>query len=215
MARKAYCPTMAKPASSPPDRSPGEKVRRGGGARAIGKVVDRITGPARRARGLTVSELVTDWPRIVGPDIARASSPARYTAGPRAALPDEAGNGRPGGELLIRAGGPMALQLQHMTPTLIGRINGYFGYRAVARISFLQAPPDSRVPVRHPSRTKPPAKPTPDAELGQRLAPVAPGPLRDALARLGGRLGTRSAPPTAEPDGPPPPPACKDPQNRS
>ena len=36
--------------------------------------------------------------------------------------------------------GPLAIELQHQSDQFIERINGYFGYRAIAELRILQAP---------------------------------------------------------------------------
>ena len=52
------------------------------------------------------------------------------------------------GTLILRVRGSFAIELQHMAPQLLERINGYLGYGAVARLKFEQG----RLP-----RPKPPA----------------------------------------------------------
>ncbi len=157
-----------------------ERGRRASGPRAIAATLPRIAGPAFRRRGFAGGgeasvRVVTDWAEIVGPALARDSLPERLTY---------ARGAESGGTLRIRAAGPLALELQHLEPLVIERINGYFGYRAVARLAFVQAP------AGFAARRAPPAPPPPpsreEAErLDRSLSGFEDGPLRDALAGLG------------------------------
>ncbi len=76
------------------------------------------------------------------------------------------------------------MEIQHSEPVLIERINGFFGYRAVARLSLQQ----TWIP-RQPStpRLRPLSAPE-TAELDSRVAGVGDEPLRTALKRLGAAI---------------------------
>ena len=127
----------------------------------------------RRRRGLTEAGLIADWAAIVGDSLAAECAPQRLVRGADGV----------GGSLHVRVTGPLALELQHLEPLVIERINGYFGYRAVARLTMHQGP----LAARH-SRRRPP-RPQPDASAEARLAPMLAGvedeDLRAALERLG------------------------------
>ena len=84
----------------------------------------------------------------------------------------------------MRAGGPLALELQHLEPLVIERINRYFGYRAVAKLSFVQAP--ATRPPRRATNAPPPEPAGPDAaRLAASLGGIEDEALRAALAGLG------------------------------
>ena len=156
---------------------PPKKPRRGRGLRAVAEAVQDVTGTLNRRNGFTEPALVRAWTEIVGPDLAAQSAPIRLVAGP---------HGKDG-TLHIRVSGPLALELQHLQPQVLQRVNGYFGYRAVARLALRQVPLASLpgVPMR---RRPPPPRTLPEADraaLDAQLATVTDPDLRAALARLG------------------------------
>ena len=75
-------------------------------------------------------------------------------------------------------------RIGELEPQLLDRINGHFGYPAVARLRLVQAPfPRARA---RPASSPPPVpSPQEQAEIGQLVAPVGDPELRAALARLG------------------------------
>ncbi len=166
-----------------------DQRRHGRGPRAIAATLPRIAGPALRRRGFAGGEasvrVVTDWAEIVGAALARDSRPERLTF-PRGA--------ESGGTLRVRAAGPLALELQHLEPLVIERINRYFGYRAVAKLAFVQAP---AMPA--PPRAAPAPAPEPTGEEARRLAASLAGiedeALHTALSRLGRTVLARTRAP--------------------
>ena len=74
-------------------------------------------------------------------------------------------------------------ELQHLAPQLIERINGYFGYAAVARLQIIQGPlPHAAPPARRPPAALDAAR---QRALNKRLESIGDDPLRQALERLG------------------------------
>src|SRR5579885_2629775 len=67
-------------------------------------------------RGFAEAGLITEWAAIVGAEIAAMSQPAAL-AFPRGE--------RKGGVLTIRCGGAAALELQHLKPQILDRINSH------------------------------------------------------------------------------------------
>ena len=47
---------------------------------------------------------------------------------------------RTGGALHVRVDGAFAVELQHIAPLVIERVNAYYGYTALARLALHQAP---------------------------------------------------------------------------
>jgi hypothetical protein len=84
------------------------------------------------------------------------------------------------GTLVLRVEGPAAIEIQHLAPQILERVNRFFGFAAVGRLQIRQAPLTRRTP-RKPA--------VPDADAVKRLAASLPGiadeSLKDALARLG------------------------------
>lgn len=81
-----------------------------------------------KKRGFAEVRVATRWPEIVGENLAGQT------------LPEKLSRGRDGGTLTLRVSGAAALELTYLTPQLIERINTYFGFRAVARLHFVQGP---------------------------------------------------------------------------
>jgi hypothetical protein len=147
--------------------------RRNKSLRAVAVEADRITGPIRKKRGLAEAALISDWPDIIGAALAAESLPLRISRGADGT----------GGTLHIRVSGALALELQHMQPQVIERINGYFGYQAIARIALQQGPIGARKPPA--SKPAPPPSAEDAAALAAQLEGIADDDLRHALDALG------------------------------
>jgi hypothetical protein len=117
--------------------------RKGAVAPAVGSFVPRLTRKAMEKYGFSAAALITDWGQIAGADIARYTAPQRLKW-PRGVEAygeiDEAGTGRPGATLVLRVDSARALDVQYNAKQLIERINGYFGYKAVAQLRIVQGP---------------------------------------------------------------------------
>ncbi len=148
---------------------------RKGGSRDLAALLARVLEPGARARGFVRATLITDWARIVGPDLAGRCLPVRVR------FPH--GRSR-GGTLVIRAGGGTVLELRHTAPQLIERINAYLGMPAIARLAFETAP-IPRPPRRPAPRPAPPPSPEALARLERTVATVARPELARALHQLG------------------------------
>ena len=130
----------------------------------LGSLIPAVTRPAFRRRSPAGAQVLADWPQIVGPALAAVTSPLRLTAG----------------TLTLACAGPVAMELQHLGPELIARINGQLGRAAVERLRFVQQPPPgaprSAPPAPGPARI-------PD-RVQDRLAALPEGDLRRALENL-------------------------------
>lgn len=169
------------------------ELDRRGGLKSIGAHVTRLTAPLARRRGTATARLAVEWSTIVGPDIARYSHPERLVGGGAKAPAGQPVSGtnvrKTGGTLRLRVDGPLALELQHLEPQLIERINTYFGYAAVGRLQIVQGPlPHRPAPTRPAERPLDPAR---ARALRDRLEPVADERLRRSLERLGRAVLTR------------------------
>jgi hypothetical protein len=157
----------------------GEKTRRGGGPKPLAASVGRLAKKTIGKRGFAEAGLITGWEGVVGPELAASCWPDRLSFPP---------GRRDGGTLRIRVTGGIALELQHMEPQLLERINGHFGYRAIERISMIHAPPEMNAPRPRPRNPVKPAT-TPRAEdraaIDAALSSVQDAEISAALARLG------------------------------
>ena len=139
-----------------------EPTRRSYGSQPIGVLLPIVIRPAFRKHSPAAAQLMADWPAIVGPALAATTAPRRFAAG----------------TLTLGCAGPIALELQHLAGPLMERINGHLGRPMVQRLKFVQY-------MVNTERIPSPAK----RQTTQVDIPDFPdGPLRDALAALGGRL---------------------------
>ncbi len=161
--------------------SAGKASPRPRGTWRVGALLGGVLSPAARARGFAEASVLADWSTIVGTAIAARCEPISLSF---------AGGRRQGGVLELRAGGGVALELQHSAPQLLQRINEYFGFRAVGRLRVLQAPTAGRRPPAPPA-----PRPTLDAEeealVAETTAPVQDEALRAALCALGREVRLR------------------------
>jgi hypothetical protein len=142
------------------------------GFRAIGVATSTITAPilARRRGGFLV-RLKSEWATIVGGEWALRAWPVAF--------------GRDG-TLKLRSAPGCGLELQHLAPLLIERINLYFGRPVVVRLTQMQGP----LPLPAVSPPPPPPPVAAVAAIEEQVAGVPDPELRAALVRLGRALAT-------------------------
>ncbi len=121
------------------------------GATAIGAFVARMLDPIARARGFATTALLTEWPAVVGAELARFTSPDKVIW-PRRNDGQEgqdriSGWRTEGAILVLKVEGPRAIEVQHQAEQILERVNRYFGYRAIAQLRFLQAPLNREAPA--------------------------------------------------------------------
>jgi hypothetical protein len=147
-------------------------------------IADLVSGALQSAfarQGFAAVDIVNHWDDIVGTELAGRTEPVRLVW-PRRDDPESTGT------LTIRVEGAYAIELQHLAPVVIERVNRYFGWRCVGRIAIRQGPVVRR------------AKPAeisiePDAEavaaIEHDLGPFEDKELKSALARLGAFVRSR------------------------
>ena len=144
-----------------------------------------LTRAAFARYGFAYADLITQWPAIVGDQLAQWCEPERIRW-PR----NGADERKQGGTLVIRAVAGRGLDLQHETPRIIDRINAFYGYSAIASVKVMQGT----------FRRKPAAAPRPELDpeqartLETRLEAVADPALKEALRRLGKEILTPRSP---------------------
>jgi hypothetical protein len=126
---------------------------------SIRQTITALAGPGWRD-GLALQE---NWADIVGPQVAAVCRPQQVR------FPNK---DRRDGILVLAAPGAARLELQHQTPHIIGHVNQYFGYAAIASIQL--------VPGEIRAIKGPPAPPE-ASEIS----------LKEALERLGAALTHR------------------------
>ena len=164
-----------------------EEAPRSCRARSAGELVGAVGDPSFRRFGFVQSSIVSRWGEIVGERYARVSSPEsiRFPAGKKA-----------GGALTLLVEGAHAPLIQHLTPTIIERVNRFFGHAAINRIVFKQGKPLPKpaAPVRQQLRPVP-------KELGDGLREIADPELRACLESLAARIAASSGPPSLAQEG--------------
>lgn len=155
--------------------------RRIHGMVSIAVPADRVSRPIFGKHGFVSGALVIDWPAIVGSAVAAHTLPLRIKFPPK-----ERGDG----VLEVKvASSAFATELQHLEPLIIERINGYFGWSAVARLKLRHGP----LPQRPVATAETVA--SNDIDDGPRfegvLEQVDNPALREALERLGRNIGRK------------------------
>ena len=151
-------------------------------ARPLADLVAPCLGDVFARQGFASGDIVTHWADIAGEEIARLAEPLKLQW-PRVAP----GQQSEPATLILRVEGPAAIEVQHLAPVILERVNRYFGWRAVSRIGIRQAPHAHQPRLRRPDA--PSALET--ARVAAELGGVKDEPLRDALARLGAAIRRR------------------------
>jgi hypothetical protein len=141
-------------------------------ARSVSDLLPLAGGAAFRRFGFVQSSIVSRWREIVGVRYAAVSSPEsiRFPVGKKRE-----------GVLTLVVEGAHAPMMQHVAPTIIERVNAFFGYPAVARVAFRQGIVQA---ARAGSRRAPPSL----GPFGAMLAPGQEEELCEIPAELGDSL---------------------------
>ena len=105
-------PTRKRTAAKRKPHDPSQRKARG--LLTVGTSLPHLAAPALRKRGFAQAKLITDWPAIVGEELARETVPQKL-AFPRGSKTDAV--------LHLRVASGFALELQHIAPQIIDRIN--------------------------------------------------------------------------------------------
>lgn len=166
--RKTGQPAKAAPAWTPKSRK----------ARRVGEFVPKVMRPAFEKFGFPAAAILTEWSAIAGHELAAYTAPERLKWPRKDHGEDDTGQQK-GATLILRVSGARALEVDHMRPRIIDRINASFGYRAVSEIRLIQAPiPDKTA--------KQPPKVDASVSNDPLLADLPESPLKKALARMAG-----------------------------
>ena len=162
------------------------------GIQTLQTLLDGCLEPTLKAKGFADSTVHMHWSEIAGAALAPWSEPIALKWPPRSpgADPEKA---KGGATLTIKVEGAFALDFQHLTPQIIQRVNGFFGWRCVEKLVLKQGP------VRKNIKPEKPAKAVLTVDASRRLdvllTPVDNPALKAALARLGvGVMGKRPRP---------------------
>jgi hypothetical protein len=153
-------------------------------SRPLAEFVQTAIDPVVTRQGFGQSSLILYWDDIAGERLAAISQPVKMQWPARGRGP-VAENGAAPATLIIRVETGFALELQHLAPILIERVNAHFGWRCVSRILLKQGPIAARPPARPVASV-----PSKAAEMAAEklVGNDMDEPLRLALTRLGARV---------------------------
>lgn len=152
---------------------------------AAGLVKERIRA-AGESRGFAVSRLLTQWPEVVGEELAAAALPVKIGYG----------RGAMGATLTLLTTGALAPLVEMQKERIREKVNACYGYAAVSRVLVTQTAAQGFAEGRVAFRPKPAAPPAPDpavaAAAAEAAQPVRDPGLRAALEALGQNVLTRA-----------------------
>ncbi|WP_185210306.1 DUF721 domain-containing protein [Sphingomonas sp. NBWT7] len=161
-----------------PQTGPVVEPVRSNRSRQVSELLPHVGGAAFRRFGFVQSSIVTRWPEIVGERLAAASAPESIKF-PMGKKQD--------GTLTLVARGAHAVMIQHVIPEIVERVNRFFGYAAVAKVTIRQG----EVAARPKPRVAAAPQPVP-AELGQSLKTIEDPELKAVLEALAAGIGASS-----------------------
>jgi hypothetical protein len=152
--------------------------------------VDTCLGPVLAAQGFATSDILAAWSEIVGERLAGFTQPVKIEWKRKGAGADPEARPEPA-TLVIRVESAFALEMQHLAPVVIERVNAYYGWRCVGRIVLKQGP------VRRAEPQRPRVAAVDEATrryVGALVEPIAEDGLKAALGRLGEAVMGASGP---------------------
>lgn len=150
-------------------------------ARPLAEFLPDTLDPLVAKLGMSQATLVLDWAEIVGERIAAMCEPARLRWPPRGPKSDPARASDPA-TLQLRAAAGFGLEIQHLAPVIIERVNAHLGWRCVAKIALRQEPLQR---PRKAARRPPPVDPRARDEAEALAQGIEDEEMRAALVRLG------------------------------
>ena len=120
-----------------------EEQRQANGLNRLSRTLDSFSRKILGSRGFVEVDILTEWDKIVGSELAQYSFPQKISFG------KEKNNGT---LYLAVPSGAYALELQQRSKFIIDKINTYFGYNAVSNIKIIQNA--GMVPLQLPQEKK-------------------------------------------------------------
>ena len=139
-------------------------------------VLGKITDPISQQQGFVKAAILLDWHLIVGEKFAANCQPEKIT------FPYER---RTNGRLSLKTTSSFALEIAHLEPMIVEKINRYFGYKAVERLTINHGLVRQKTPV----KKKPVVLPVEIAQsIDDQVQNVTDEKLRKALSNFGKSL---------------------------
>lgn len=150
--------------------------------RPLAELIEGCIGPAFAAQGFASTDILAAWPEIVGERLARYCRPSKLEwPRRRRKAADTPADASESGTLVVRVEGVFAIELQHLAPVVIQRINAHYGWACVGRIVLQQ----DRVGRGGPAASRPSVDPERRGAVAHAVARIEDEGLREALDRLG------------------------------
>jgi hypothetical protein len=153
-------------------------------SKPLGELVRSAIDPVLARRGFGLTGIVFYWHEIAGERLAAMSRPVKVQWPARRGGPVDNGPAR--AALVVRVEAAGALDLQHIAPVIIERVNAYFGWHCIARLVLMQGPVAALPAARH-AEVRPVDKAAEAAAAGV-AGEIRDEALRQALVRLGARV---------------------------
>lgn len=150
-------------------------------ARPLAEFLDVCLSPSLAAQGFATSDVIMAWADIVGERLAAFTQPLKIEWKKKAPHADPETRPEPA-TLVIRVESAFALELQHLAPTIIDRVNTYYGWRCIGKLVLKQGP------VRRVETKRPPVPtltPEDREKVSVAIGPIEEESLKAALDRLG------------------------------
>lgn len=164
-----------KPASAP------QPKRRSKGFRSAAQLTPDALKQAGAKRGFAEARLLTHWDEIAGETLAKICRPIKVSYASRSASL--------GATLVLAADGARGPEIDAQRNRILERVNSYYGYRAVSRISIDQ----SRSPAKMQGFAEPAAQFEGLRPQPRPVAGVEDETLALALGRLGANIKAKAA----------------------
>lgn len=145
----------------------------------LADLIEACIGPAFSAQGFASTDILAAWPEIVGERLSRYCQPSKLEW-PRRTRRDEDGRSE-AGTLIVRVEGVFALELQHLAPVVIERVNAHYGWACVGRIVLRQG----RIDRGGQRKAGAAIDPVRRGEVALAVSTIEHDGLREALDRLG------------------------------
>jgi hypothetical protein len=140
--------------------------------RPLADFLDVCLSPSLAAQGFATSDIIVAWRDIVGERLAAFTQPLKIEWKRKRPYADPEARPEPA-TLVIRVEGAFALEMQHMAPVVIERVNVYYGWNCIGKLVLKQGP------VRRVDKKEDRQR------LDGLLAPIEEDSLKAALDRLG------------------------------
>lgn len=150
-------------------------------AKPLAELIEGCIAPSLAAQGFATSDILIAWPEIVGQHLASFTQPMKLDWPRRRSGYDPDERPQPA-SLVVRVESAFALELQHLAPQVIEKVNTYFGWKCVGKLVLKQGPVlrEEKKPVPRPALSS-----EEHGRIDTAISEVDDEALREALHRLG------------------------------